>query len=146
VWVSIYWASLTAGRIFFGILVERIGAIRLVRWTMIGAICSAALIWWNINDSISFLGLALAGFSLPPLFPVLTSNTPQRVGADHVANAIGFQQAAVRLGLAAIPAAAGVFAEGFGLEIIGPFLFVTSAIMLLLHEVTAALMVHQPDT
>jgi fucose permease len=135
-WVSLYWASMTVGRILFGIVVDRIGSVRLLRLTMGGAICGATLIWWNLGAGLSFLGLALAGFSLSPLFPVLTSNTPKRLGAEHAANGIGFQQAAVRLGLAAIPALAGVLAEAFGLEVIGLFLFAVSIVMFLLHEAT----------
>jgi len=43
-----------------------------------------------------FLGLALIGFSGSPFFPVLTSNTPERLGAKHAANAIGYQEPASR--------------------------------------------------
>ena len=89
-----------------------------------------------MSDTLSFLGLALIGFSGSPFFPVLTSNTPERLGAGHAINAIGFQMTAVKLGLAAIPALGGVLAEAFGLEIIGPFLFVISIAVFLLHELT----------
>jgi len=50
---------------------------------------------------------------------------------------VGFQITAVKLGLAAIPAAVGVLAEALGLEIIGPALFVIATIMFLLHEAIA---------
>jgi len=135
-WVSIFWASLTVGRLFFGFVVDRIGVVPLVRMCMTGSICGAALLWWNISDTLSFLGLALIGFSGSPFFPLLTSNTPGRLGAEHAANAIGFQITAVKLGLAAIPAFGGVLAAAFGLEIIGPFLFVIAITMFLLHEAT----------
>jgi len=135
-WVSMYWASVTVGRLFFGLVVNRIRVVSLVRICMGVSICGAALLWWNISDALSFLGLALIGFSGSPFFPVLTSNTPERLGAGHAINAIGFQMTAVKLGLAAIPALGGVLAEAFGLEIIGPFLFVISIVMFLLHELT----------
>jgi fucose permease len=101
-------------------------------------ICGAALLWWNISDTLSFLGFALIGFAVSPLFPVLTSNTPERIGAQHAADVIGFQLASVRLGLAAIPALAGVMAVAYGLEIVGPFLFVVAIVMFLLHEASAS--------
>ena len=135
-WVSVYWASMTVGRIFFGIIVNRVGTVPLVRTCIIGSICGAILIWWNASDTLSFLGLALIGFSGSPLFPVLTSNTPERLGAEHALNAIGFQITAVRLGLAAVPALGGVLAHAFGLEIIGPFLFAIAIAMFLLYEAT----------
>jgi len=119
---------------FFGFVVGRVGAVPLIRLCMAGSVCGAALIWWDISDILSFLGLALIGFSTSPLFPVLTSNTPERLGAGHAANAIGFQMTAVRLGLAVIPALMGILAEAFGLETIGLCLFVVAVVMLLLHE------------
>jgi fucose permease len=135
-WASVFWASMTAGRMFFGIAVGRIGTVPLIRTCMSVTVCGAVLIWWNPSDALSFLGLALIGFSGAPLFPVLTSNTPERLGPDHAANAIGFQMTAVRLGLATIPALVGVLAQAFGLEVIGLGLFVIAITMLTLYELT----------
>lgn len=90
------------------------------------------------SDILSFLGLVLIGFSGSPLFPVLTSNTPERLGTEHAANAIGFQMTAVRLGLAAVPALVGVLAEAFGLEIVGLCLFSIAVAMFLLHEASVS--------
>jgi fucose permease len=137
-WVSVYWGSLTVGRILFGIVADRIGVIRIVRACMLGSICGAALLWWNLVDILGFLGLALIGFSLAPIFPLMISDTPRRVGGRHAANAIGFQIAGAGLGLAALPGLAGILAENVGLETIGPFLFALAVVMYLLHEVTVS--------
>lgn len=137
-WVSIYWACVTFGRIFFGIVVGRVRVAWLLRSVMAGAICGTALIWTNFSDTLSFLGLAITGFSLSPLFPVMMSGTPERLGSEHAASAIGYQQAAVRLGLAAIPALAGFLAERSGVEIIAPFLFAVAIFMFVQHELLAA--------
>jgi fucose permease len=88
-----------------------------------------------VADVVGFLGLALIGFSLAPLFPLLISHTPKRLGAAHAPNAIGFQVAAAGLGLSLVPGLAGVLAESLGLEIIGPFLLLASIATFLLHEV-----------
>jgi fucose permease len=133
-WVSIYWASLTVGRLLFGFVVRRIGVVPLLRASMLGVICGAVLIWWNPTHVLSFVGLALMGFSLAPLFPLSISNTPSQVGSEHAANAIGFQVAAASLGIAALPGLGGILAENLGLETIGPFLLVFSVVMFLLHE------------
>ncbi len=133
-WVSVFWASLTGGRLLFGAVVSRVGAVRLVRAAMATGMCGTLLIWWHLSDLLSFLGLALIGFAWSSVFPVLTSNTPERVGAPHAPNAIGFQMAAATLGIAVLPGLAGVLAEAFGLEIIGPYLFVLSVAAFVLHE------------
>jgi len=134
-WVSVYWGSLTVGRIVFGVVVDRLGVVSSLRVSMLGVICGAALIWWNPTDALSFLGLGLMGFGLAPIFPSLIASTPERLGAEHAAQAIGFQVAAASLGVAALPGLAGVLAENLGLEAIGPYLLVASIAVFLLHEV-----------
>jgi fucose permease len=136
-WASAYWGSLTVGRIVFGLVTDRLGVTRSLRLVMIGAMCGAALIWANVTGWLSFLGLALMGFSVAPLFPLSISATPKRIGAVHAANAIGYQLASGSLGFALLPALAGVLAESVGLEVIGPFLLVAATVMFLLHEVVA---------
>jgi fucose permease len=136
-WVSVYWASLTVGRILFGIIATRIGTTALLRLAMLGCILGAALIWTPaqiLNLPISFLGLALLGFFMAPLFPLSISDTPHLVGKEHAANAIGFQISAASLGFATLPGLAGFMAERLGLEIIGPVLVVLAVAMFLLHE------------
>jgi fucose permease len=134
-WVSIFWGSLTVSRIVSGFVVDRLGVVSSVRLCMTGVILGAAGVWWNVADVVGFLGLALIGFSLAPLFPLLISHTPRRLGAAHAPNAIGFQVAAAGLGLSLVPGLAGVLAESLGLEIIGPFLLLASIATFLLHEV-----------
>jgi fucose permease len=135
-WASAYWGSLTVGRIIFGLVTDRLGVTRSLRLVMIGAMCGAILIWGNFTGWLSFVGLALMGFSVSPLFPLSISATPGRVGAEHAANAIGFQIASGGLGFSLLPALAGVLAENVGLEVIGPFLLVAAGVMFLLHEVS----------
>jgi fucose permease len=133
IWVGIYWASFTAGRLFFGLVVDRIGVVNLLRLSMLGVICGAIFICLNVA-ALSFLGLALAGFALAPIFPSLVSVTPEGLGVAHAANAIGFQISAANLGVAILPGLAGVLARNLGVETIGPFLVATSIVMFLLHE------------
>jgi fucose permease len=136
-WTSVYWMGSTVGRVFFGFIAARFEVKRLLRVAILGAMCSAALIWFNVADLLSFLGLAMLAFMLAPVFPLVTSTTPERVGDEHAANAIGFQVAAASLGATFLPALAGVLAERVGLEVIGPFLLATSAVLFLLQEMIA---------
>jgi hypothetical protein len=50
---------------------------------------------------------------------------------------IGFQVGAASLGGALIPGLAGVLADRFSLEIVGPFLLVAAIAMVALHEAVA---------
>jgi fucose permease len=133
-WVSLYWASLTLGRILFGFVVQRVSPTTLLRWCMVGAVLSALLIWVNGAPWLAFAGIALMGLSLAPQFPLLISATPDYLGAAHAANGVGLQVAAASLGGAAVPSLIGVLAAAYSLEVLGPFLMVTALLMAGLFE------------
>lgn len=130
-WVSIYWASFTVGRIVFGAIVTWLDAGKLV-WACIGgALVGGSLYAWNPVNTVGFVGLALTGFFLAPIFALLITRTQERLGPEHAPNAIGFQVAAAGLGIGVLPGLAGVLAERspIGLEII-PLFFVGLTITL----------------
>lgn len=133
-WVSLYWASLTVSRFVVGFIITRIGSGMFLRLSMLGAVGGAALLWSGGSGAGSLIGLALVGFCIAPFAPLMTSDTPGRVGNHHVANAIGFQFTGASLGMAVLPWLAGTLAEVFGLEIVPQFLVVGGIITLLLHE------------
>jgi fucose permease len=133
-WVSLYWGSLTAGRILFGFVVQRISPTTLLRWCMAGATLSALLIWMNLAPWLASGGIALMGLALAPQFPLLISATPGYLGPRHAANGVGFQVAAAGLGGALVPSLVGVLARAWGLEVLGPFLFAAALTMAALFE------------
>lgn len=137
-WVSFYWGSFTVGRMLIGIFVDRLGPRALVRAAMIGAVLGALLIWWNVIPEVSFVGLAIMGLSLAPIFPTLLAITADRVGLEHTPNAIGFQLGFAGVGAAILIGFAGTLAESAGREIIAPFLVTVAAITWILHEVILA--------
>jgi fucose permease len=97
----------------------------------------ALLFWWNPADIVSFLALALMGFAMAPIFPLLTSITPGRLGVADATNAIGFQVAAASIGIAVLPGLAGALAERTTLEAIPPFMVATFIILFTLNEVAS---------
>lgn len=138
VWVSIYWGSFTVSRIIFGLAVNRIGVHRLLHWCMIAIAIGAVLLWINLSNMLSFIGLALMGFSVAPLFPSLISITPERIGPAHIGNAIGFQVSAAVLGGAGLSALTGVLVERINLEIIGPFILIAAVLQYVLYAASTA--------
>lgn len=134
-WAGFYWASFTLGRFVFGIIADRINVVNGIRTMIVVATGGALLIWWNPADWVSFAGLAIMGFALAPVFPLLVSSTPIRLGVADATNAIGFQVGAASFGIAVLPGLAGILAERTSIEIVPPFLVVMAAIMFVLHEV-----------
>jgi fucose permease len=132
-WVSIYWAAFTAGRIVFGIIANRLPINRSISVVMFITILGALLMWVNLGDAASLIGLAVVGFMIGPIFPLLISTTPDRLG-HHANNAVGIQVSAASVGIAALPAFAGVLAERTSIESIAPFLVVICVITLVLYQ------------
>ncbi len=131
-WVSFYWGSFTFSRIIFGWISEKFSTTLLLMALFVLTVISAAMIWWNPVNAVGFAGLALMGFAIAPIFPLVTSTTPARLGAADAENAIGIQIAAAGLGIGLLPWLAGILAQNVGLEAIGPFLFFISVAVLLL--------------
>jgi fucose permease len=132
IWLSIYWGGLTVGRLLAGVAVGFVPANRQLRLCIAGIALGAALIWLNFTSLLGFLGLGLMGLASAPVFPSLIATTPERLGSAHTSNGVGFQIAAAVLGQSLLPALIGVLAGKFGLEIIGPALFVAAAMLLAL--------------
>ena len=133
-WVSLYWASLTASRFLVGFVINRISNGAFLRLNMMATVIGAGLLWSNLGEASTLLGLMLIGFSVAPFAPLMFSDTPGRVGQVHTANAVGFQFTGASLGMAVLPWLAGTLAEAQGMEAIPMLLFVIALLTFLLHE------------
>jgi fucose permease len=137
-WVSVYWGALTVGRLLAGIVVHVMSVQRLLRLCLLHLALGAALLWLNLTSTCSFLGLALMGLSCAPIFPCLIATTPQRLGAAHTANGVGWQIAAAVLGQSLLPSLLGILARHYSLEMVGPALLAMAFGLLVLYEVLTA--------
>lgn len=135
-WISFYWLSFTIGRMIIGTIGDRISGLTLMRLSMGGALLGTLMLWLNFTNLVGFLGLAVLGFALAPMFATFINDTPRRVGRRHAANAIGFQIGFAGLGGGLLSGLAGLLASNINLEVIGPFLFVNAIAMLVIHEFT----------
>ena len=123
-WVSAYWGSFTVGRILMGLLAMRLGDETLIRICFLSSVAGALLLFLNPSDSLSFIGLLGIGFGLAAIFPILISQTTERVGPQHAANAIGFQVGCAGLGGAVLSGLGGIVAEHGGPESISLLIFI----------------------
>ncbi|HXG64201.1 MAG TPA: MFS transporter [Blastocatellia bacterium] len=138
-WISVYWGGLTAGRLLSGFIVGFLSVRLLLRLCALGIILGAALMWLNITDLLSFLGLGLMGLSSAPVFPSLIATTPGRLGEAHTSNGVGFQIAAAVLGQSLLPTLVGVLADKLGLEVVGPALLTAAILLFGLYEMLEAI-------
>ena len=144
-WTSLYWASFTAGRVFFGFISTGRSITVLLRICLLTALLGVILLTWSPLPWIGILGLVTIGFAVAPVFPLLVSETPMRLGAAHAQHAIGFQVGAAAAGIAVLPSLAGVLAERTSLEIIPVFLIVINVVLIVLHELMVRGHIAEPE-
>lgn len=135
-WVGFYWGSFTIGRFLFGAFANRLNVTMVIRLCMLGALLGGLLIWWSPVQEAGFFGLALLGFVQAPIFPLLVGDTQKRLGPTLAPHAIGFQIAAASVGIALVPALAGVLAQNAGVNSIAPFIVAVAALMIGLYEIS----------
>ena len=110
---TLFWAMMALGRVAMGLVVDRIGADRLVR--IAAPLAALAAIGFAVAPrGADLVALALLAIAFSPLFPTLVARTPARLGAATALHAVGFQVAAATLGAAALPGAIGVAVGQFG--------------------------------
>ncbi|HSB92468.1 MAG TPA: MFS transporter [Flavitalea sp.] len=137
IWVSCYWGSLTVGRIFFAILLNTIPVKNAVPAALIGIVIGASCFATDYNNTITLLGILVLGFSNAPIFPSLIAMTPDRVGKEHAATAIGVQISMAMLGTALIPGAAGLLSVQFGLQVIATVFVISALTLLAVYQLSA---------
>jgi fucose permease len=129
--VSVFWGSLMAARVVFGLV--HVNA-PLSRW-LYGCISAILLATLTLSiashEGVSIAAGALIGFACGPIFPWLIAETPQRLGAEHGANAIGVQISSAAIGLTLAPTILGTIGNDFGVNAI-PFALVAIAALLLI--------------
>ncbi len=132
-WTAAYWASLTAGRLGLGFVIDRMGPDRLLRFASLGIVSGASLFAAS-PGGIGRFGLLLLGVSLAPVFPTLMARTPARLGPRIARHAVGFQVSAATLGSALLPGAVGFMVARAGLPAIGGAALGMGVTLLGLHE------------
>lgn len=132
--VGFFWGSLGLGRVIFGLVADRVGIDRLLRCCLAAACAGAVLFALPLDAPVAFAGLALAGIGLAPVFPCLMTRTPQRMGTQLSAHAVGFQVGAAMIGAAAVPGALGLLAQQSGLRSVPIGIAAVAMAVWLLHE------------
>lgn len=135
VWVAVYWGGLTAGRLGFGVVGNRLAPSRILGGSMLMSLLGLAILWFDIFG-IGVVGLPIAGLGFAAVFPTLVSLTPTRIGRVRSTRSMGFQLAAANLGAAGVPWVLGLLAEESGLEVLGPGLFATALLLSVVHLIS----------
>jgi fucose permease len=117
-WVAVYWVGLTAGRLWLGGPGHRHAPTRLLASSVALAVAATIVLW--VGGPVAPVGLLVGGLGLSVAFPVLMLVTPERVGPERAAAAVGLQAASGSVGSAVGPWVAGLVLDGAGIGWYGP--------------------------
>lgn len=126
--VTAYWGALGLGRLLMGLAGDRLRPTLLLRVAMGVAVGASLVLWWDPGGA-GGVALPVLGFALAPIFPMLVTLTPARLGAEQATGVIGLQMAAAAAGGAFIPGLGGLLADAHGLEQLAPFLVAVAVLM-----------------
>ncbi len=131
-WVALYWGGLTAGRIAFGILGEKVTASRTLNYSIAVALLGLGLLWWD-PAGLGVLGLPVAGVGFAAVFPTMVALTPARIGRVRSTRMIGYQLAAANIGAATVPWVLGLLAGAAGIAVLAAGFVAFTAFLGALH-------------
>lgn len=143
-WVSVYWGVFTGGRIFFGFIANRFDTTRLLRLCLLAVVVGTILFAWNPLPIVGSIGLIIIGFAEAPVFPMLMTTTPQRVGLEHAENGVSLQMSFVGIGSAILPGLIGTIGKNFGLESMTTAFAVMAIAAFVFHELAQLAHVGRP--
>src|SRR5690606_26307443 len=128
------WVVFGVGRFTLGMVAHFVGEVGLVRYG--AALATAGALLFGMGPvNMAWLGLAAIALGLAPVFPTLMSCTPARTGEAMASKAVALHVSCSAVGVASMPAVAGLLASGWGLHVIPGLLVLNGLILVLLHEV-----------
>ena len=128
--IAIYYAGLTLGRLFSGILATKLHSWSIIKIGQI--IMGFALLMLLLPGKLYLctLGMFLIGLGNGPLFPNFNYLAPESFGEDVSQSVIGVQMAAAYVSIMLSPVLCGVLGEAFGMGVFPFFLIAFYAIMI----------------
>ena len=127
--ISIFFASLTAGRIISGFITFWVTNQRLLIVSQIILLIGILIVAIG-RGGILYGGFILIGLGCATIFPTMIHETPRRFGKRNSGAVIGYQVAAGYIGITVLPPLLGVLFQGFGMNLLPMFLVIFVLILL----------------
>lgn len=124
-WVSMFYGSITVGRIIAGIFVNRIGTRKAIWIGVVISIVGFILLMIPVGtDILCPVALSMIGLGFAPIYPCAMQDAPIFFGKES-AIAIGYEMGCANIGYAFLPMAVGKIADATTLFVvpIAAFLF-----------------------
>lgn len=134
IWVSLYWAMFTVGRVVMGFMTGRVSSHRLVQFGIALSVVGTLLFALSDAVMVNLIALVLIGFAYAPIYPAMVSTTLQRIGVQDFNNAMGLQVTGAALGIVVLPGSIGLIASQTSLSSYPWSLLVITALLWLVYQ------------
>lgn len=122
--VVFYYAGITLGRFFSGLLATKWSCWRIVKVGEYVIAAAILILLLPLPTAFSALGLFLVGFGNGPLYPNFSYLTPSNFGEENAEAVMGTEQVFAYIGATGVPAVFGIIGQVFGLWLFPVFLLV----------------------
>jgi fucose permease len=133
-WISIYYAGITIGRLITGFVTFKVSNRLLIRTGQITVFAGALLLLLPLPAGFALGGLLIIGLGLAPIFPSMLHETPSRFGEAHAGRIMGYQMAVAYTGTTLLPPLLGLMAGFSTIGIFPLYVVVMTTAMLLFSE------------
>ena len=131
---SLFFMGITVGRAISGFVTIKLNDTAMIRLgfgiTLVGII----LLLLPLNHFYSVAGMILIGFGCAPVYPCMMHATPSLFGDSQSQAFMGIQTASAYVGTALMPPFFGLIANHISISLMGPFLLVMLACMIISHQ------------
>ena len=126
---SIFFIGMTAGRFICGLISERVGDKKMIRYGAAISILGILLIVIPVKE-IAIVGFIIFGLGCAPIYPSIVHSTPTRFGRERSQSIIGIQMASAYLGSIIMPAIFGLIASFISITLMPLYLGIFVATMI----------------
>jgi fucose permease len=129
-WVSLFYASITFGRLVTGFVTMRLSNPILIRAGTIIIICGIVLLFLPLPALAALIAFVLIGLGCAPIFPIMLHETPGRFGKQSAQQVMSFQMAVAYVGSTFLPPLFGFVASNASLSLLPVFVIVYGGALL----------------
>src|SRR5690606_34881810 len=127
--ISLFFASLTVGRILSGVITFWVSNQKLLYICEISLLIAILVVAVGAG-TFMYIGFILVGFGCAAIFPTMMHETPRRFGVKNSSTIMGVQVASGYVGITILPPLVGFIFQGLSMNLFPLFLFIFTLVLL----------------
>lgn len=131
---SVFFGSLTLGRMVSGFLSMRMSEAALVRSGLLTIVAGGVVMLAFAAPAMAIFSLALVGLGCAPIYPAMLHQTPRRFGPEWAPTLMGIQMAVAYTGATFLPPLFGWITAGQAMGLLPIVVLIYAAVMLVSTE------------